>query len=147
MAMTFSSGGTTDDLDQALMMLLAKTNRHMTTLWKMLYENPAVSNATGACDIMRLQHPTNQDEEEYWFDAYVEAETRAGITFCWSLDLVRGSSGWTVHRHVSKQAEHGAESAIEFEEVSFKNLDELAGGHAALMTEFVKSADNFDFGL
>ena len=142
--MTLTSGGKTDDLDQALMMLLAETNIHMTALWRMLDENPSVSNATGSCDITRLQHPINQSEEEYWFDAYVEAETSAGDTFSWSLDLVRGSSGWTAHRQVTKHAEHGAESAIEFEDVSFKNLDELAAGHAALMQEFVGSVNNFD---
>ncbi len=43
--MTGNNGVTTGDLDETLMMLLAEINRHMTALWKMFYENPAVSTA------------------------------------------------------------------------------------------------------
>lgn len=145
--MTSSADDTGGSLDRALIVLLAETTESMMTLWEILHSNPAVANATRGCDVRRYLRSMTDEGNVYTFEAYVEAETRDGETFCWFLDITRGSSGWELRRNVWKQSKDGPDDVRDFEDCKFESFDELAARHAALMTEFVKSADNFDFSL
>ena len=136
-----------DDLEgrraQTLLILLAKTCEYMMAIWQLLYANPAVKLPTQGCDVRRYQ-PEGEDEA-YCFQTYVEAEPHVGDIVSWSLDICQTASGWRLDRNVSKQAEGGAETIVYFERFVFGSFDELARRHAALMTEFVESASDFDF--
>ena len=136
-----------DGLDGALMVLLGETNVGMSALWRTLHHNPMVADATRRCDVRKYRRPMTDDEDVYTFEAYVEAETRDGEIFCWWLDITWGSSGWELQRDVSKQLKDGEDTVIEFEDRKFGNFDGLAAAHAALLAEFVKSAENFDFSV
>lgn len=143
--MTSTTGDLGDGLNRALIVLLAETTDGMMALWKTLHSNPMVTNATRGCDVRKYRHPMTDEEDVYAFEAYVEAETRDGETYCWWLDITLGSSGWELHRDLSKQSRDGADTVREFEDCKFGSFDELTAKHADLVAELVKSADNFDF--
>ena len=143
--MTFDAPDKADGPSRALFNVLADINIGMMTIWENLTSDPAVINATRGCDIRRYRGFMSEGEFTS-FEAYVEAETRAGAEFCWSLDINQTSLGWTLQRGVSKQTRDGQDPEKEFQDHTFGTFDELANNWSALMTEFVESSKHFDFG-
>lgn len=135
-----------NSLDRALMALLAETSSGMTTLLLALHSNPKVANVTRGMDIVTGQG-SSPEENSYTFESYVETETHDGKQFFWLLDIRRRPDGWLVERVIDKLFDGGAQSVQEFEDFGCEDFDELAKNHATLMSEFIKSADNFDFSL
>lgn len=136
-----------NSLDRALMALLAETSSGMTTLLLTLHSNPKVAKVTRGMDIARYQSPVTEEDNVYTFQSYVETETHDGKQFCWLLDIEMRPDGWLVERVIDKQFDGGAQTVQEFEDFRCEDFDELAKNHAILMSEFIKSADNFDFSL
>ena len=128
------------------MALLADTARGTTTLWFSLHSNPKVANVTRGMDFVTGQGSL-PEENSYTFESYVETETHDGGRFYWLLDISKVPGGWLVERVIDKQFDGGAQSVQDFEDFRCEDFDELAKNHAALMNEFIKSADNFDFSL
>ena len=60
------------------------------------------------------------------FEAYVEAETRAGTLFCWTVDIHLTSRGWEIQRQVAKQTRDGGQPEILFDDFIFETFDGLA---------------------
>ena len=85
-----------DNLDRALIALLAETSSGMTTLLETLHSNPKVANVTRGMDIRRYQSPADEEDNVYTFESYVETETHDGEQFYWLLDIKRQPSGWTL---------------------------------------------------
>jgi hypothetical protein len=145
--MTLDTPDKADNPSVALFNVLADVNIDMMTIRQSVASDPAVIDATRGCDIRRYR-AFDSDEEYPCFEAYVEAETRAGAVFCWSLDIKRTSLGWTFQRQMSERTADGAEPGPEqeFQDYTFATFDDLANNWSALMTEFKESAEHFDFG-
>ena len=111
--MTLNIPDKADGPSRVLFNALADISMSMMTICENLGSNPAVIAATRGCDLRRYQG-SMLGEEFSSFEAYVEAETRAGALFCWSLEIDQTSLGWTFERQVSKQARDFRESEIGF---------------------------------
>jgi hypothetical protein len=143
--MTLNIPDKADGPSRVLFNALADISMSMMTICENLGSNPAVIAATRGCDLRRYQG-SMLGEEFSSFEAYVEAETRAGALFCWSLEIDQTSLGWTFERQVSKQARDGAKPEKIFQDYTFATVDDLANNWSVLMTEFEDSAKHFDFG-
>jgi hypothetical protein len=148
--MTSGNDDKADGPARALLVMLAEVNSQMMTLRDMLDSNPARGAVTRACEPWRYPGGGEwRPEEEYRFEWYVEAETRTGELFCWSLDIIPTPTGWRLERSISKQFDGGAAGVdgLEFEDADFKTFDALLREYPALMTEFLESAKRFDFNV
>lgn len=126
--------------------VLAKINEHMMSIRKSAESNPAVVAATRGCDVRRYRD-LMMEEEVHYFEAYVEATTRTGHMFCWSLDIKQSSRGWELQRRVDRQTSEGGQEELGFNDLTFDNFDELADNYTDAMNEFAESARNFNFPL
>jgi hypothetical protein len=129
---------------EELLVVLAKINDFMMSIWKDADSNTAVAEATRGCDIRRYRDFMTEEEVEC-FEAYVEAKTHAGEIFIWSLDISLTSLGWKLQRCVASRTKDGEQQEKEFEDFTFDSFDELAKNYGTLMFEFSESAKGFDF--
>jgi hypothetical protein len=144
--MTFSARNEADSTAQTVIVLLAGINRSMLDIHRILSSKSAADKVTHTCDVRRYPWDGGGDTPEWFsFEVYVEAETKAGDLFCWSLDLSLQSEKWTLSRDISKQEKHGAGSISDFDSVKYESFSELRDGYAPLMSEFVQSAEAFTF--
>jgi len=79
------------------------------------------------------------------FEPYVEADTRAGETFVWLLDITLLGSQWSVDRTIARQTADGPEDVREFGQATFQSIDQLVDGFPALAAEFFDSAKTIAF--
>jgi hypothetical protein len=136
-ALTKSHPGDVADNARNALLLFADVNNHMMTIRETLASNPAIASATRSCDV-------RQYRDLHCFESYVEAETRAGTLFCWTVEIHLTSQGWEIQRQVAKQTRDGGQPEIQFDHFMFETFDGLASSVSGLMAEFVESAKNFD---
>jgi hypothetical protein len=60
------------------------------------------------------------------------------------LDLSLQSGKWTLSRDISNQEEY-QQSLTDFNSATYESFSALQDGYAPLMSEFVRSAENFAF--
>lgn len=143
--MTASTNNGAESTAQAVVVLFASINRSMLEIYKILSSKPAVDKVTHTCDVRRYPGRGGAESPEWFaFEVYVEAETKAGDLFCWSLDLSLRSDKWTLSRDVAKQEQY-QQSLSDFGRVTYGSFSELLDGYAPSMSEFVRSAENFTF--
>jgi hypothetical protein len=129
----------------ALLVVLSEINSHLIEIRKILESNPLVSAAKRSCDV-RPYSDFMTEEKVHYFESYVEATTHTGRAFNWSLDIALTSLGWRFQRRVAEQTTDGEQVSIDFEDVMFRSLEDLAENYLRLIAEFVESAKSFDFG-
>jgi hypothetical protein len=130
---------------RALFAMLARINDCMMDLRRALTEDPQVLEATRGCDLRNFDDQTHPDSELYVFDAYVEAETRSGQLFCWSLEIRATSAGWEVHRLIGRRTTDGEDPIVRFQDFTYEKFQDLAANATSLAAEFVQSAKEFNF--
>lgn len=143
--MTSSTSNEADRTPQAFIVLLASINDHMSEIRKILSSKPAVDKATRGCVVWKYPGAEWALPDRFSFEAYVEAETKTGDVFYWSFDLTLRSEKWTLSRDIEKQEKSGPGSIRDFESVTYESFSALQDGYAPLMSEFVRSAENFAF--
>jgi hypothetical protein len=117
----------------------------MLDIHKILSSRPTIAKVTHTCDVRRYPGLGGIESPEWFaFEVYVEAETKAGDLFCWSLDLSLRSETWTLSRDIAKQEQY-QQSLSDFGSVAYESFRELRDGYPPLMSEFVRSAENFAF--
>jgi hypothetical protein len=131
---------------KAFFAMLAAINQSMMTLRQVLASNPAVNTATRECEVRRYGDGMTEGER-YDFETYVETTTHAGETFTWWLGVTLRSSGWTLERSIEKQVEDRQDSVRKFDDATFSNSSGLTDRYSTLVSEFVESANNFDFNI
>ena len=127
-----------------LFAMLAEITAGMMKIRELLAANPAVTTAKRGCDLQRYRG--TMDPETLSFESYVEAETHAGKTFIWSLDVNLAPTAWTVDRIVAEQVGEGWDHKRDFDDAVFDSFDALTARCSALIAEFVESARDFEFG-
>src|SRR5262245_21451493 len=141
--MTASTSNAADDTAQEVIVMFASINRSMLEIHQILSSRPAVDKATHHCDVRRYPWDDRKDSPEWFsFAVSVDAETKAGDLFCWIFDLSLQSGKWTLSRDVAKQETY-QQSLSDFESVTYDSFNELRAGYAPLMSELVRSAENF----
>jgi hypothetical protein len=126
----------------SLFTFLGKINECMIAIRAALGSNAAVCTATRGCDIRKYKD-FMQEEEEYTFESYVEAETINDDLIGWFLDIRLTSSGWRYHTHIGKHTKDGEQVLDEFSDLSFQSVGDLTNNALVLTNEFVMSAINF----
>src|SRR5690349_6069117 len=110
---------------RALLGLLAKLYSRMMDLRNVLVANPDVLEATQGCDLWDSQSSSSVNSNEYLFTTYVEAETRKGDAFFWSLVLRSTVSGWEINGFLEKASRGGAQPVVHFSDLTFSNDEQL----------------------
>ena len=141
--MTPSTSNEADSTAQAVIVLFASVNGYMSEIRKILSSNSAVANLTSECNVSRYPGAEWARPDCFSFEAYVDAETKDGDGFRWSFDLSLESGKWTLSRDIERKGKYGPETFRDFESVTYQSFGELRDGYAALMSEFVRSAENF----
>jgi hypothetical protein len=132
----------------SMLAMFAEINDLMIGMRVALEARPEVTKAVRGCDVPKYRDDfKGPGLKKYAFEAYVEAETRAGDTFCWWLDIEEIATGWEIHRDISKneKGKDGAESVSNFEDLTFEGFDELKANIFSLLAEFIGSAKALDF--
>jgi hypothetical protein len=133
----------------SMLAMLAEVNDLMIEMRFALAARPNVRNATRGCDVRKYEDEfRGPGLKKYSFEAYLEAETEAGDTFCWWLDVWKIATGWEIHRdiYIHRRGKDGADSIGNFDDVTFARFDELRASILFLVNELVGSAAAFDFG-
>ena len=127
-----------------LFAMLAEITGGMMKIRELLAANPAVTRATRGCDLRGYRG--SMEPESLSFESYVEADTRSGKTFVWSLDVNLTPTAWSVDRIVAEQVSEGWDNQRDFDDAVFGDFDAMAGRFPALIAEFIESAREFEFG-
>jgi len=143
--MTPSTSNGAESTAQAVIVLLADINNCMSEIEKNLSAKPEVGRVTRGCDVSRYPGAEWARPDRFSFQGYVDAEMKRGDGFWWSFDLSLRSGKWTLSRDINTQGEYGPEPISDFESVTYDSFSELRAGYAALMSEFVRSAESFAF--
>jgi hypothetical protein len=143
--MTSSTNDDADSAAQAVIVLFASINSYMSEIETILRSRPAVSKVTRSCDVWKFPGGEWALPDRFSFKVHVEAETKIGEVFYWSFELLLESEKWTLSRDIERQENYGPGSIRDFESVTYESFSELQVGYAPLMSEFVRSAENFAF--
>jgi hypothetical protein len=131
-----------------MLAMLAEVNDLMIEMTCVLEARPNVRKAARGCDVRKYGDEfRGPGLKKYVFEAYVEAETEAGDTFCWWFDAEEVATGWEIHRdiYVNRTGKDSQESLSNFDSVTFESFAELRAGIVFLVNELVGSAKDFDF--